>query len=523
MKKEIKKKKLNRKRTEFHISVPVELKTKIQDLLISHPPKFRAILEEFLLFCEQLYNAQVKKKYDEDYYKEKYTCIPKSLLKIFSIAKQTKIRKYLMKYGILESDGYFIQGVKPYFYRITEPYSKFTRTKVSEESKLYESMKRIESNKRSHVPRMIPHIKAMYSKFMAVDFDYEGMENWTNNYAEKRKVVYDEMSVDTEKDIKKKRIYLKKSLEKNFAYNIQIAHLQDKRLRYYGRNNNNHRVDTNLTALKSDLLMYMKGDYIELDIKNSQFYLLGMLIIQIIKEYNNDLLFEKGVEYRSGAVMQRNSVNGSTIKIHTIPFIPSVHLTKPAFDMFIPLVNIETITGCCDNYSLVCGNNFVSKSVVEILSSLPEDVQRFIIEVVYGTFYDNFGSYIVVDRSFVKNMMMKILFSKNKLFADFKDIFRLYYPNIMDFAHKAKIGYSDNAHKKLAKILQRMESFIFIDVIAKDLFEQGIIPFTKHDSLIVEKNNAVVAKQVMENAFANMFGVIPTISYKEYVKPYIKS
>lgn len=55
-----------------------------------------------------------------------------------------------------------------------------------------------------------------------------------------------------------------------------------------------------------------------------------------------------------------------------------------------------------------------------------------------------------------------------------------------------------------------MESYIFIDCIAKDLVEAGIIPLTIHDSVLVEAKDQDRALEIIHKVFLDNFGVIPS-------------
>ena len=55
-------------------------------------------------------------------------------------------------------------------------------------------------------------------------------------------------------------------------------------------------------------------------------------------------------------------------------------------------------------------------------------------------------------------------------------------------------------HKALPIFLQKLESHVFIDLICKKLVEEGIIPITIHDSVIVQKKHEdILLKSMIEN------------------------
>ena len=96
-----------------------------------------------------------------------------------------------------------------------------------------------------------------------------------------------------------------------------------------------------------------------------------------------------------------------------------------------------------------------------------------------------------------------------------EQVFKTVYPLIYEITKTLKDGdrYGENeSYKNLSISLQQLESFIFIDVIAKELCENGIIPLTIHDSFIVSKDEAEKAKNIACKVFKTIFGVVPSFS-----------
>ena len=100
-------------------------------------------------------------------------------------------------------------------------------------------------------------------------------------------------------------------------------------------------------------------------------------------------------------------------------------------------------------------------------------------------------------------------------YSNEKKVFKSVYPLIYEITKTLKDGdkYGENeGYKNLSISLQQLESFIFIDVIAKELCENGIVPLTIHDSFIIPKDKAEGAKKIAFNVFKTIFGVNPTFS-----------
>ena len=70
-------------------------------------------------------------------------------------------------------------------------------------------------------------------------------------------------------------------------------------------------------------------------------------------------------------------------------------------------------------------------------------------------------------------------------------------------------------HRALSIYLQKLESYLFIDCIAKELINEGIIPYTIHDSVIVKKKDEAKAIEMMNWFFMSQIGFVPTFSIED--------
>lgn len=142
-----------------------------------------------------------------------------------------------------------------------------------------------------------------------------------------------------------------------------------------------------------------------------------------------------------------------------------------------------------------------------------------------GILYDDFISSYPgnVERDEVKNILFKVLFSQNEIYHKYtkftpyekeKKIFQTVYPFIYDIIKVLK----QKNHSKLAILLQRMESYIFIDCISKELVERDIIPLTIHDSIIIKQKDQEQAIGIIKNVFLSHCGVVPTFHIKNLKK-----
>ena len=119
----------------------------------------------------------------------------------------------------------------------------------------------------------------------------------------------------------------------------------------------------------------------------------------------------------------------------------------------------------------------------------------------------------------MKDMMFKVLFSRNHFgqsnnsgtpYKSEKSAFASVYPSIAESVEILK----SKEHRLLPIYLQKLESHLFIDCIAKELVSVGIIPFTIHDSIIVKKSDEIKTIEMMKDIFIKQTGVIPSFEVK---------
>ncbi len=91
----------------------------------------------------------------------------------------------------------------------------------------------------------------MHREFAKLEIDYESALNWIKNNTDH---------------------------SKHYHYVTALEQLHDKRFRYFNRNKTNNRIDTNVTNLKSKLRKFFIGDFVSIDLKNSQPFLIGALL-----------------------------------------------------------------------------------------------------------------------------------------------------------------------------------------------------------------------------------------------------
>ena len=356
---------------------------------------------------------------------------------------------------ILQNGEFINQGLVKYKGQIKKGYKlnnlfsgKLVTIEIEPGTKLFNKLIKRQRNKKAHHSRLKPHLNQMKNLLMNVDFDYNNAEQYL---------------IETDNG-------------KSFHSLVALQRFKDKRFRNFHRNNTNNRLDTNLTTLKNELMQFIVGDYVSIDLKNSQPFLLG---VQIFKVFI-DLFIE---------------IDNNLIEYH-------IKGKKQFFDL-IQTFGIKAI----ERVSKI--NQKTKKGDLVNLSLFNQSVLN-------GTFYDDFIKYFDGDitRKEIKDIMFKVMFSRNVAYNNYrktipywkeKKIFKSVYPVAFEIIEILK----EKNHSDLAVYLQKSESYLFIDIICKRLVENDIIPITKHDSVIVKASQQAETLKIVKSVFMEQFGVTP--------------
>jgi len=260
---------------------------------------------------------------------------------------------------------------------------------------------------------------------------------------------------------------------------------EDKRMQ---RNDTNNRLDSNLTNMSSYLLKFIKQieGYKQEDLSNSQ----PLLVNPILDSCFNISFFNKSMD--DSLLYVSRTIKQNLLK----------DLDKSTKEILLQM-------------SL--------KSSVTLELSLFKNVTS------NGTFYEYLETEInkalgkkIITRNHAKMIWMLVAYSKNSSYKQLKELFKLVFPNIYEVIHLLK---EHNDYQLFSVTLQQIESYLFIDVICKELVENGITPLTKHDSCIVKPEEIAKTKEIIKTVIGNVVGTSVTtkteaineIKYKEKV------
>ncbi len=356
---------------------------------------------------------------------------------------------WLINNNIIKCDKVKFEG-KAYAYQICPHLeSPLVRVLISPNTLIHKRIIENYNKQKKYHKKLPDHIKKMkqvYKKTIKVDLD-EALK-WLE-YQLKNKLI----------NINQHNVYL-----------LSINAINDGEL-YFKINNTNGRIDSNITNLKSELRSFIIGEFNHIDCQNSQ-----PLIVNFITDF-----ISKFNDRNSNHTTYNHSTSlGDEVEKMLSKELDSNDLN---YLKFFPKWNEDT----------------------------KHEFNRFKLDTMEKDFYSSFAaSYklpenISIERKDVKEIIYKVFFSKNRSFLKEKKIFKSRYPTIYSIIYNLK----KERHNKFAICLQRIESEIFIQKICKRLVEEGIVPLTIHDSIIIVDAQKERGLLIMQEVYREFLGQSP--------------
>jgi hypothetical protein len=191
-----------------------------------------------------------------------------------------------------------------------------------------------------------------------------------------------------------------------------------------------------------------------------------------------------------------------------------------------------------------------------------EDVINYISLVINGTFYEYLmkefaAEGLHLDRSETKKQVLRILFARNRMpknpindtdeiisklsekkkkkregyikeYATIKkarEIFKDRFPTVHRIFSKVRgseRGDRFTSFKRFAILLQRMESYLMLDVVLKRVYRElpGVVAITIHDSIMtgVLTNNVEAVKNILTEELTNFVGFRPNVNIEGIIE-----
>lgn len=440
-------------------SRPVELCVSheaIQQLnahIATNPPRFPYKVEYFYFIMHYLHHCSVTQKYNEHKQEQNYFNLKCTFFNSVIPSSVARYIKYLQNGEFIESDNKYVKGEKSKHYRnanygiVEKPYvlqpTHFLSKRILKACK----------NEVSHINRLPKHLQAMNKLIKNIEYDQEAAIAWIHQ---------------NQKDVTKANSYIS-----------AVQSLADPRFRFFKRNKTNLRVDTNFTNLKSELRQFIVPHYTNIDLKNSQPFLLAIMLSTIFNSHMCicELLSEHNVAKFFGR------------------------------RVFKRVLNVRQNT----NFNLMV------------------NLSLFFNSTISGKFYEEFIKLFkgVITRKEVKVLMYSVMFSRNLVHQKFRfdgsfvpfENEKNQFASVYEGVYECIRCFKEKEHNKLAIFLQRLESHMFIDVIAKQLVEAGIVPITIHDSVMVPNHQVPKTLEIINQAFINELGVMPPLDIKPVNNP----
>lgn len=435
----------------LHRYIPELALYKIENQLVTDEPLFRYEKEVFFFIVDLFYRLKVYNK-NIKYTKDGLVRISSKYYSAYITKGYANYIRWLEKHEILVCDRIKKKG-KSFGYELHPAIqSKIVKVKIPGDKKITHRIIENFNKKQKNHKKTDDHLKTMKAYFKM-----------------KMKVNLDSALEWLEFELKKKTI----TMSQFNVYYLSLLLISDKEL-FFKRNTTNGRVDSNLTNLKSELRQFIDGDWRQIDCKNSQPLIINYLINYITI---NNIQY---IEYKE---------NSSSPTPH-YPLTPSLG----------------------EDYEKILRKQLNDRDM-EYLKVFPRFDEGVLLEfndfkktTFDGTFYNllqqKYESLYQkpISRDDVKEIVYKVFFSRNHAYGKEKRVFKALYPTIYEIIFQLK----KEKHNKFALCLQTIESEIFIDRISKRLVENGIIPLTIHDSIVVLDHEKDRALEIVKSVYQEL-------------------
>ena len=181
-------------------------------------------------------------------------------------------------------------------------------------------------------------------------------------------------------------------------------------------------------------------------------------------------------------------------------------------------------------------NNPVFALLLQTLKvSLNQDVNKYIELVILGQLYEYlmaeyYSEGLIFTRSETKSHVLRILFARNRMPKDeinrkARQIFIDRFPTVHKIFSKirgSEKGDKFQNFKRFAILLQRIESYLMLDVILKRIYKElpGTIAVTIHDSIMtgILTNNVEAVRKIMNDELLFFVGFQPQIKIERDIE-----
>lgn len=383
---------------------------------------------------------------------------------------------YLIQTNVLCTDGHYIVGKKSQGYKFTESYSdkplkryNYPVSQAGVDAIPSEVYSEEDNTFLINTVTDFPYLSYWYSvKKLSID------EVDASNYAhfvKENKLRNGRMSWDINRDKSHGKITIRKNPVTQYhaaLHNIHSIAVGDYKVSIDTNVHRLHSVITNLQKTYRKFLKFNEKQLINIDVHNSQPYLLCLLLNPLFWDKDSDIPLNIKMLHKN---VQDKFSECQLEKIKT--YVSSLDWTD------------ETLIGYI---------NTVSRG----------QIYEYMADII------NRASNTNLQRDDIKVMILTTLFSKNRYMPTCKKYFRRYFPGIYGLIELVK----ETDHTALACLLQNIESEIILHRCCKRIWVEGnkqIPVFTIHDSICTTIGNENYVKDIMQSILKENIGISPSI------------
>lgn len=391
---------------------------------------------------------------------------------------------YLILTGVLETKGQYIQGKQSKGYRFTERYAnaplvRYDYPAFIQNTDNVASIQEEIYNKKTgnfvHNPILdFPYLSYWYStKGLQID---EGAALTCAYQMMQDKISKGIQSWDINRDKSRNNLIKRKNPLTQYhaaLYNINSIAIGDYKVSI---DSNVHRLHSVITNLQKDyrrFLSYNGQKLVNVDICNSQPYLLCLLLNPSFWDKTSDIPLNIG--------MLSHNIQGMVQEEHLSEIYKYVLSLSACHDTAL------------ENYIKTASQGKVYEYMQEVINKR-ENVN--------------------LKRDDIKTMILTTLFSKNRFMPTYKKYFKQNFPQIYELIRLVK---KEN-HETLACILQNIESEIILHRCCCQIWNisnHQVPVFTIHDSICTTIGNEVFVKEIMIQELTKAVGEIPFIKIEK--------
>jgi len=475
--KQLKKEKMH----EMRFRIPENLN--IDDLVSQNGYSFynnKLKKEKLIYICDALVKSRAKNWSKIEKTGSQFAPLSSELLKEV-VYDYRKYLDFLLANDIILSDNYWIEGEKCIGYCFNRLYGG-QRLKVVIVNNYSLKKARNRSIKRRN--EMLKKSTWGY-KYLTkwwdsgkLKIDYEAASEWLDEY---EKIKINKINMDS---VNNKEERIKRAIEttEDLKY---LALLINQEKAYYSFSGYGHRFYNPITNLKSELRKFLTYDgqpLIEIDVKNSQPFLIPNLFVPSFWENSRN----------SGEKLRLKDIDKELNRI--------INNNNKLKDIVTFLKTPESLDQ----------QEFEFKKITDLVMTAQfyEYIQLHF-ESLYPERFNN--------RKNVKKEVMRIFYAENidvhKPFYKPSKTFQSHFPYVFELLRLIK----EIEYTFLPIILQRIESYLLLDVICKKISERdsGILTLTIHDSIITTKGNESIVEEIILHEIESWTGYKPRLEMED--------